>query len=191
MSHEKDRPTSATKRGGKVAAEPNRRAPIRLHLAHQLSTTRPHYTTAYAQQYRRWLGFHHCCCCCCSSRVSMAHPCLRPPAALYHHPTAAARGIDDLSPTAALAVALAAVDHFQRHDVDDDLGEDSSYVKHTRCSRKRRATTKQIPTHFRLPYPRTPSYQTTSEIRQNNEKNDPTDDRKTRGGPEKIPSNKG
>ena len=53
---------------------------------------------------------------------------------------AAVRGIDDLLPTAALAVALATLEEIQRRDgLEDEVEENASRVKLTpRCSRKKR-----------------------------------------------------
>ena len=50
----------------------------------------------------------------------------------------AVRGIDDLLPAAALAVALAALEEVKRQDLNDDMDENSPRVKLTRCPRKRR-----------------------------------------------------
>ena len=55
------------------------------------------------------------------------------------HPMAAVRGIDYFLPTAALAVALAALEEVQRHDgLEDEREENAPCVKLTRCSRKKR-----------------------------------------------------
>ena len=52
---------------------------------------------------------------------------------------AAVRGIDDLLPTAALAVALATLEEIQRRDgLEDEMEENAPRVKLTRCSRKKR-----------------------------------------------------
>ena len=52
---------------------------------------------------------------------------------------AAVRGIDDLLPTAALAVALATLKEIQRRDgLEDDMEENAPRVKLTRCSKKKR-----------------------------------------------------
>ena len=52
---------------------------------------------------------------------------------------AAVRGIDDLLRTAALAVALAALEDVQRpHGFEDEMEENAPRVKLTRCSRKKR-----------------------------------------------------
>ena len=60
---------------------------------------------------------------------------LSPPASGKHHTLAAARGIDDLLPTAALAVAVAALEEVQRLD---DLDGNTPRVKRTRRLRRKR-----------------------------------------------------
>ena len=51
---------------------------------------------------------------------------------------AAVRGIDDLLPTSALAVALVALEEVQRRDgLEDEMEENAPRVKLTRCSRKK------------------------------------------------------
>ena len=57
------------------------------------------------------------------------------PASGKHHTMAAARGIDGLLPTAALAVAVAALEEVQRLD---DLDENTPRVKRTRRLRRKR-----------------------------------------------------
>ena len=55
------------------------------------------------------------------------------------HPMAAVRGMDDLLPTAALAVALAALEEVQRRDgLEDEMEENAPCVKLAHCSRKKR-----------------------------------------------------
>ena len=52
---------------------------------------------------------------------------------------AAVRGVDDLLPIAALAVALAALAEARRRDgLEDEMGENAPRVKLTRCSMKKR-----------------------------------------------------
>ena len=52
---------------------------------------------------------------------------------------AAVRGIDDLLPTAALAVALAALEEIQHRDgLEDEMEQNAPRVKLARCSRKKR-----------------------------------------------------
>ena len=54
-------------------------------------------------------------------------------------PMAAARGIDKILPTAALAVALATLDEIQRRDVlVDEVEKKAPRVESGRCSRKKR-----------------------------------------------------
>ncbi|MEP5374267.1 MAG: hypothetical protein ABJQ14_00505 [Hyphomicrobiales bacterium] len=57
----------------------------------------------------------------------------------------AVRDIDDLLPTAPLAVALATVEEIQRRDgLDDEMGKNAPRVKLTRCSKKTRDTSTYV-----------------------------------------------
>ena len=79
------------------------------------------------QHRRRWFACCHFCC--CSPPVSVIHPYLRPSAARVSTRQAVVRRIDDLLPTAALAVALAALEEAKRRDgLEDEMEENAPRV---------------------------------------------------------------
>ena len=79
------------------------------HTRRHKRQTNPHHTIGDA-------GFGCCHFCRFSTRVSVIHPLSTPVSSTRQHRMAAVRGIDDLLPTAPLAVALATFDEIQRHD---------------------------------------------------------------------------
>ena len=142
------------------------------HITHpQLQhTTTPHHTTTAATL--AWLLSLLLLLAASQRGISISLPVTVTSA--HQHPMSAVRGIDDLLPAAALAVALAALEEVKRQDLNDDMDENSPRVKLTRCPRKRRdsgtcgwaqllkdkdlsdstsITAKQFRTDFRLPYP--------------------------------------